>query len=86
MYYLVWGRSGAYYVLYVLFIVFVLYDIMYFLTLVASLSAQQHNTSRNTACNTALHVFSKTQCVTHLRVCVIEHVLHTCVMQAKKSR
>ena len=33
MYYLVWSRSWAYYVLYVLFIVFVLYGIMYFLTL-----------------------------------------------------
>ena len=41
MYYLVWSRSWAYYVLYVLFIVFVLYGIMYFLTLVESSTRYQ---------------------------------------------
>ena len=55
MYYLVWSRSWAYYVLYVLFIVFVLYGIMYFLTLgpMSEQNKQRDGTAHNTTARTA---------------------------------
>ena len=46
---------------------------------------QQHNTLCYTLCNTGLHVFSNNTWVTHVQGCVIECVLHTCIMCNVKS-